>query len=325
MERTYELLLGEGCAGLPPPPYSPGQHIRHAHCRHWLIATGCIAEQVFDGRYAYLYHYEYWIDQETVIPIRAHKGDLHLIYALATTGIIVSGIHRYELQAAQGAYLYLPIGIYEIKLQAGHHILVGFIIDAGIFRPPADRQFAFLAPLIQAKKTSENTPIIPIGFYIATTIIYYIKILFSKLNPHTLDNEYILLQHLIFLIHLTRFKLTGDSGTNDQQDLALRTHQLLRHLVVQQGAQAKVKDLSSLLGLGLRQLRQLYKARYHITLRTYRNQLLLEVINDILPQNEKLIQSAEQAGFSGISEMNRFIRKQTGLTASGLKNQLMDK
>ncbi|ERJ59331.1 helix-turn-helix domain-containing protein [Sphingobacterium paucimobilis] len=325
MERTYELLLGESCLGLAPPPYTPSQQIRHAHCRHWLIATGCIAEQVFDGRYAYLYHYEYWINQETVIPIQAHKGDLHLIYALATTGIITSDIHPHELQAAQGAYLYLPVGIHEIKLQAGHHILVGFIIDAGIFRAPADRQFTFLAPLIQAKKTCSSSLPAPIGFYIATATIHYIKLLFRKLNPRTLDNEYILLQHLIFLIHLTRFKLTKDSGANDRQDWARRAHQLLRHLVVQQGAQAKLKDLSSLLGLGLPQLRQLYKARYHITLRTYRNRLLLEVIKDILPQNEKLIQSAEQAGFSGMSEMNRFIRKQTGLTTSGLKNQLMDK
>ncbi len=328
MEKTYELLLGPSQDGLPGPHYQCCQQIRHGQYSHWPIATGCIAEQVFDGRYAYLYYYEYWLEHPTTIPIKANKGDLHLIYAMATTGInsfSIATSRTYQLSAHQGAYLYLPAGSYSLQFATGHHILVGFIIDTGIFRPPADRRFAFLAPLVQAKKTTTVQDIPPVRFHIAPPVIGYIRLLFERLNPYTLDNEYILLQHLVFLINLTRFRLVQEDGSDDKQDWAFRTHKLLRRLVAQQGAQARFQDLAQILGLPLPHLRRLYKARYGISLRQYRNQLLLDVIEEVLPLNDKLLQSADQVGFSGVNEMNRFIRNQTGLTAFTLKNRLMNK
>lgn len=322
MEKTYELLLGPGSNGIPMPPYTPSHLIRHGECQYWTVAAGCIVEQYFDGRYALLYYYEYWLDHDIHIPVRVSKGDLHLLYTLRSDGEVHLMQHALQTilhtQAGEGAYYYLSKGMYKLRLTRGHHILIGFILDAGLFRPPANKPFAFLEKLLKAKKNQVPQALQSKRFRAGELTARYLQLLFNKLNPYTLDNEHLLLRHLIFLINLSRFKFLDQ----EERNFVTQARQLLELMIIQQGAQAQLQDIAQVLNIGVVQLRRLHRRQYGYSLQQYRNTLLLDLIRCTLPENDKLIATAIQVGFSGLSEMGRFIREQTGFTSQQFKAQI---
>lgn len=330
MEKTYELLLGPGTDGIPNPPYTPSHLIRHADCQYWTVAEGCVFEQCFDGRYAYLYYYEYWLDRATDIPVQINKGDLHLLYTLRSDGeihVVAQSLQtNLHTQSGEGAYYYLSQGTYNLRIPPGHHILIGFILDAGLFRPPANKSFTFLDSLLKAKKDQAPNALQSKRFRAGELTTRYLQLLFKKINPYTLDNEHILLRHLIFLINLSRFKFLDQAERqNDERTLVYQARQLLELLIIQQGAQAQLKDIAQVLHIGVVQLRRLHRHQYGYSLQQYRNELLLDLIRSSLPENDKLIATAIQVGFSGLSEMGRFIRTHTGLSSQQFKAQIKNK
>ncbi|VTR27831.1 AraC family transcriptional regulator [Sphingobacterium thalpophilum] len=321
MERSYQFRLPEDFKGTDRPQMAFSYPIRHAQQLHWQSGHNQISEQVFDGRYVYLYYYEYWIAEAMDIPIDITMPDVHLIYPLFTDekiyGQRIGHGFTFELSSSRGAFFYLSTGYYKLQLPPGHHILVGFIMDGGMIRPPVIQQFGFIEHLIQAKKNRHSLPLKSVDFRVGPITLKYLQILFGRINPYTLKNEQMLLKHLIFLIDLSRFKLP------DAQDVSLplaeRARQLLEHMVFQLGARAQIKEVAQILGVTPEQLSRSYQARFGIRPLDHRNQLLLIRIEQLIVEDDKLATTADEAGFSGPSEMNRFIRHMANMTASQFK------
>lgn len=327
MKRPYRLTLGADFICATHPQKTVSYSIRNAKEMHWQSAHNQISEQTFDGRYAYLYYYEYQIQKAMDLQVEIAMSDLHLIYPLLNE-ICISGKRidqsfNFELSNAEGAYFYLAAGQYQLRLPVGHHILVGFVVDAGMFRPPAIAHFPFLKHLVQAKKEGSMTTIKSVGFRVGPITIKYLFILFSILNPNTLNNEYILLKHLIFLVDLSRFKLLDASDS--AQPLAKRIRQLLEIMILQRGAQALIKEIAQVFLKAPEQLSREYQKFHGLSIQDDRNSLLLEHIERLIVEHDKLDTTAHEAGFSGPSEMNRFIKKLTGLTSSQFKQQAEQK
>lgn len=308
------------------PSYALSYPIRHAQVQHWQSPNNSISEQIFDGRFAYLYYYEYHISQALDLPIHINIGDLHVLYPMLSTqnsyGTQQSNPDfTFKLSPGKGAYFYLAPGQYNLHLPVGHHILIGFVIDAGIFRPPAIQNFAFISHLVQAKKEQSTQSAKSADFRVSSTTLKYLRILFGRLNPHTLSNEHIILKHLIFLVELSRFKLLD----RPVQDLVTQARELLQIMILQQGAQTQIQEIALILHTTHEHLSREHQKKYQSSLYSYRHELLLNLIEQAIVENEKLIATAEQTGFSGTSEMNRFIRQHTGLTASQFKQQAEQK
>ncbi len=324
MKRSYKIVFGMEYESIDDPPHPLSYPIRHAKERHWQSVHNQISEQTFDGRYAYLYAYEYWINESTDLTIEVYMNDLHVIYPLLDEvqicGERLDQAFRFELCPSEGAYFYVAAGHYRLHLPTGHHILVGFVVDAGMFRPPAIQQFSFLKHLVQAKKEGSTTSLKSVGFRVGPITVKYLCILFSILNPNTLNNEHILLKHLIFLIDLSRFKLLVDTDINNH--LAGRCRQLLEILILQRGAQALIKEVAAVFLTDAQQLSREFHKFYGIRMKDYRNLLLLDYIEQLIVEHDKLGTTAHEVGFSGPSEMNRFIKKMTGLTSALFKQKL---
>ncbi|WP_286862855.1 MULTISPECIES: AraC family transcriptional regulator [Sphingobacterium] len=327
MKRPYNLTFSEDFSLINHPRKKVSFSIRNAKEMHWQSARNQISEQTFDGRYAYLYYYEYWISEPMNLTVEIIMHDLHLIYPLLNE-VLISGKRMdqeftFELSPAEGAYFYLAPGQYQLHLPVGRHILVGFVVDAGMFRPPAIQHFPFLKNLIQAKKEGSLTTVKSVGFRVGSITIKYLCILFSILNPNTLNNEHILLKHLIFLIDLSRFKLLD--APYSTQPIAKQTRQLLEIMILQNGAQALIKEIAQIFLKAPAQLSREYQEFHGLSIQDDRNKLLLEHIQQLIVEHDKVGITAHEVGFSGPSEMNRFIKKMTGLTSSQFKQQAEQK
>lgn len=298
--------------------------IRYALEIHWESPTSQISEQLFDGRFAFLYYYEYWLSEPMELLFEITLEDLHVLYPLLTEQSIFGKKENqgfnFELSPAQGTYFYLAKGKYKLKLPAGHHILIGFVIDAGMFRPPALQQFRFLRQLIQAKKDRSALSMKSIDFRVGPTTIKYLRIIFCRLNPHTLNNEHILLKHLIFLINLSRFKLLEDAYSD--LPVPVQAKQLLAVMISHEGAQSRIGEIAQILHTAPEVLSRAYHKCFNMTIQEERKNLLLALIEQVIVEHEKLAATAEETGFSGHSEMNRFIKKLTGKTASQFKAEI---
>jgi AraC-like DNA-binding protein len=325
MIKSYTFSLGGDYKIVSCPRQAITFPIRHAQQQHWESPHNQVSEQTFDGRFAYLYSYEYWIKEAMDIPIEITLEDLHLIYPLFSQQTIFAKQAEadfvVEILPNHGSYFYLPRGQYNLHLPVGHHILIGFVIDAGMFRPPALQHFRFLAPLIQAQKERSPFPIKSVGFRVGSTTTEYLQLVFSRLNPYMLDNEYILLKHLIFLVNLSRFKLLEQESN---LPLPEQARQLLELSIVQEGAQARLKDIAKALRIAHAALSRKYHAYHGVSMLADRNKLLLQHIGQLLIENEKQAVTAELAGFAGVSEMNRFICRMSGMTTAQYKKHIED-
>ncbi|MGE8300782.1 MAG: hypothetical protein ACN6OW_14485, partial [Sphingobacterium paramultivorum] len=125
MKRTYKFSLNEGFSAVKQPQQTISYPIRNAEQMHWQSTDNQISEQIFDGRYAYLYYYEYWINEAMDLQVEMTMNDLHLIYPQLSTGHIygkrMDQSFTFELSEAKGAYFYLAKGIYNLHLPVGHH------------------------------------------------------------------------------------------------------------------------------------------------------------------------------------------------------------
>ncbi|WP_209575099.1 MULTISPECIES: helix-turn-helix domain-containing protein [Sphingobacterium] len=321
MERSYDFVLPQEYEPVTSPPQRPVYPIRNAQVQHWQSVHNCICEQTFDGRYGYLYYYEFWMEHEENIPIYTSMGDLHLTYPLLSESPLRQSHYTQnfvtEFVEGRGAYLYLAKGEYRLTVPKGHHILVGFILDAGLFRPPANRHFSFLEHLVQAKKNQSALSGRSVTFHVGDVTIRQLQLLFSKINPNILDNEHMILKQLIFLIQLSRFKISEDG----KEKLIDQARNLLQMMVLHQGAQVRLSDIAQVLSKSRDYINEEHKKTYGCTFHAYRNQMLLEYIASIIVGNEKLAITAEECGFSSITELHKFIKTQTGLTPLSFKQQ----
>lgn len=321
MKRSYDFSLPQEYQSVDLPSDSISYPIRNAHVRQWKSSGNRIIEQVFDGRYGYLYYYEFWMEHEETIPIYTLLGDLHLTYPLLSNSPLRQRHSRQDFAIdfveGRGAYLYLAKGAYNLTIPKGHHILVGFILDAGLFRPPANRHFSFLQHLVQAKKNQSSQSDKSITFRVGDVTKRQLQLLFSKINPNILDNEHMILKQLIFLIQLSRFKISEDG----KEKLIDQARNLLQMMVLHQGAQVRLSDIAKVLSKSRDYINEEHKKTYGCTFHDYRNQMLLEYIASIIVGNEKLATTAEECGFSSVIELNKFIKNQTGLTPLSFKQQ----
>lgn len=321
MERSYDFVLPQEYEPVTSPIQRLTYPIRNAQVQHWQSVHNCICEQTFDGRYGYLYYYEFWMEHEETIPIYTSMGDLHLTYPLLSDSPLRQSHYTQdfaiEFAKGRGAYLYLAKGEYRLTIPKGRHILVGFILDAGLFRPPANRHFGFLDHLVQAKKNQSPQSDKSVTFRVGDVTKQQLQLLFSKINPNILDNEHMLLKQLIFLIQLSRFKIQEDG----KEELIEQARNLLQIMILHQGAQVRLSDIAGVLRKSRDYINEEHKKKYKCTFHDYRNQLLLHHIASTIVGNEKLATTAEECGFSSVIELNKFIKNQTGLTPGSFKQQ----
>lgn len=297
----------------------PTHPIKNSEQTGWISPTGSICQQTFDGRYAYLYYYEYDLKEPITIAIQRKKGDLHLLYPLQNEGMDLcfcqeSGDIPLEIHQ-EGSYIYSPRGHYKLDVAAGKHILIGFIIDAGLIRKPASRAYEFIVPLVEAKRSKAKEPLYSASFAIGPLTRRALDNIYGLLNPKELTNEFELLRLVIYLIQLSRLKLLLVEEREQMQEpdrLILHARSLLKASIKTFGAKVLLSDIAESLEVSLDKLSLIHKQYYQCNLQQYRNDLLLKQVIRAIKTYDRMIEAALYCGFAGIPEMSRFVKKQTG-------------
>lgn len=301
--------------------------IRYAHTTYWANATNRYAIQTFDGRYAYIYYYEFWISTAMSLSFTSEAPDLYLCYPLVSNGEHSLVLHEdngqwsVHFQQNRACYLYLPETEITVKLPVGHHIIIGITLDTGLFRPHLERSFEFVMPLVYAKRTGDPTPLQSIDFKIGPLTRTEILNLFSKINPKVMENEYVLVHHQIYLITLSRLKIiTETTEINNTITLVDQARAYLQLTVSKFGAKALIKDIAKSLQVDQARLTRLHHEQYGCSLQVYRNELLLQrIMRQLEDYPNQFATLAEELNFAGHSELNRFFRNMTGKSVGQFK------
>lgn len=297
----------------------PTHPIKNAAQQSWASAIGNIHEQTFDGRYVYLYYYEFELTEAININITRKKGDLHLLYPLANAGMVLS----YQSESddisialqQEGLFIYTPKGHYNLYIPPGHHILIGFIIDAGLIRKPASRAYAYIVPLVEAKRNKAKAPLCSSSFPIGPLTRRALQHIYGLLNPKALTNEYELLRLVIYLIELSRLKLLlaeEREQLNQPKELIRHARELLQVNIQIFGARALLSDIANTLRVPIGTLSRAHQQYYFTSFLKYRNELLVKHVVKTIKAHDRMLEAAINSGFAGIPEMNRFLKGQTG-------------
>lgn len=327
MRRTIILNQPPGVREIAQSDLRVTYPIRHADTKYWTYRDNRYAIQTFDGRYAYIYYYEFWISTAMSLSFTSEAPDLYLCYPLVSNGEHPLVLHEdngqwsVHFQQDRACYLYLPETEMTVKLPVGHHIIIGITLDAGLFRPNLERSFEFVMPLVYAKRRGDRKPLQSIDFKIGPLTRTEILNLFSKINPKVMENEYVLVHHQIYLITLSRLKIiTETTEINNTVTLVDQARAYLQLAVSKFGAKALIGDIVKSLQVDRNQLARLHQEFYGCRLHTYRNQLLLErIIRQLEDYPQQIATLADQLNFAGHSELNRFFRKMTGQSISQFK------
>lgn len=327
MRRTIILKQPPDVREIAQPDLSATYPIRHADIKYWTYRDNRYAIQTFDGRYAYIYYYEFWISTAMSLSFTSEAPDLYLCYPLVSNGEHPLVLHEINgpltlnFQQDRACYLYLPEIEMTIELPVGHHIIIGITLDAGLFRPHLERSFEFVMPLVYAKRTGDPTPLQSIDFKIGPLTRTEILNLFSKINPKVMENEYVLVHHQIYLITLSRLKIiTETTEINNTVTLVDQARAYLQLTVSKFGAKALIKDIAKSLQVDQARLTRLHHEQYGCSLQVYRNELLLQrIMRQLEDYPQQIATLAEQLNFAGHSELNRFFKKLTGKSISHFK------
>lgn len=320
MRRTVTTILPHGAKEVKHPEQRITHPMRHTECAYWEHDGNLFAEQTFDGRYTYLYYFEFWINTATKITFRSHAPDLHLFYPMVIDDDQTLIMHdelqdiKLSLTEERASYLYLAVADFQVYLPVGHYIIRAITLDTGLFRPTISRSYEFVMPLVYAKRAASNISIQSVDFTIDTFTNYEHDTTLLKLNPKVMDNEHVLVRYQVFMINLSRLKVMIEDGSiNTPLTIIKHTRELLRLNVNQYGNKTFIGDIAASVQVDRSWLYKLHKEHYHCSLLTYRNELLVERIlleYDHFPNN--LSGLAYELNFAGLSELNRFFKNMKG-------------
>lgn len=304
----------------------PTHPIKNSEQNGWASTIGSICQQTFDARYTYLYYYEFDLKEPISILIKRKKGDVQLLYPLQNEGMDLRFCHEtgdVPLRIhEEGSYIYSPKGQYKLDIAAGKHILIGFIVDAGLIREPASRAYEFIVPLVEAKRSKAKEPLCSASFPIGPLTRKALDNIFRLLNPKELSNEYELLRFVIYLIQLSRLKLLLAEESKQMsrpEKMILYARELLEASIRTLGAQALISDVADSLEVPLPRLSRAHKKQYNMSFLQYRNDLLVAYVIKAIKAHDKMIEAALYCGFAGAAEMNRFLKGQTGQSSGFFK------
>ncbi|QQD14258.1 helix-turn-helix domain-containing protein [Sphingobacterium sp. UDSM-2020] len=319
MKRTITLNQPDGATEVMQPNQEITYPMHHAETYYWEHQGNQFVEQTFDGRYAYLYYFEFRISTATTVTCRSHAPDLHLCYPIETGEqplMMYDELHDIKLILTQNraSYLYLSVTDFQVDLPIGHYIIRGITLDAGLFRPNFTRSFAFVMPLVHAKRNATSISMQSVDFLIGTLTKHELDAIFQNLNPKVLDNEHILIRHQIYLIKLSRLKIMmGDGSITTPLTIINHVREILSLMIDQYGNKALIGDLAESVQVDRSRIYKLHKEYYRCNLSTYRNELLVErILREYDHFHNNLSGLAYELNFAGLSELNRFFKKMKG-------------
>ncbi len=283
--------------------------------------------QQFNGLLGYVYLFELHLSSPISIPIDIARAGLHILYPLAAIAPLElrddTQHTAYPLVGERARYLYLPPRSYSLQILAGYTRFFGFYFRASIFRHNNERPYRFLHPLTAAFRHKSDTSLSSIDFRIGDITKNHIKHLVKNLKKGDLDSEKHIMDALVSLIQLSRSKVFDEyERTPDSVTLVARCRQRIAELLAHSSQPIRLKDIASQLRVSPEHLCRLHKKQHGMTLASYRDQLLVDKIKDLLQQQLHLLDISEKCGFSDASSLARFFKNKTGTTLSKYRSFL---
>lgn len=300
--------------------------MRYANETYWKQQSEEAILQEFDGHQGYLHNIDLLLQEERYIPLEVDNADLHILYALSDN----ASVNIYDCQTCavcdlpsqRAVYLYLPPGDYQFHLPKGITQIFGFYFRASIFRNGNERPYGFIHPLLESHRAQSGLPMASRNFKVGPRTRHHIETLCKNLHPEQLNNDNFVLGKLIELIELSRIKIgQEETKTHHELRIAEEAQALLTLYVAQEGQSANLKKLEDDLGYTLASMNRFHKTYFGKTLRTLREELLIERAGALLHSGMSPTECAYALNYNSPEAFYHFFKKRTGITPS----QFLDK
>ncbi|WP_187444046.1 helix-turn-helix transcriptional regulator [Sphingobacterium phlebotomi] len=293
--------------------------IRHATAQHYRQGTDFAIAQEFDARDCYLYSYDIYLLEKLTIPIRTDMADLHVFYLLQGDGAVTlhadTGEPLTSLSPKRARFVYLPSEHYHLHLASGSYCLFGFYFDGGLFRDGNERPFSFLHDVIEAYRANLPEPVGSIDFPAGEHTLNQIRRFCQHIKKGDIENEKFVLQELIGLLKLAKEKIyDAYERTSDPELLIQRCRDLLAGRIAEHGNAVRIRDIANQLHVRHEYLSRLHQQYYQQKLNDYRDALVTEKIRGLLDERYSPQEISHLCGFPGVSELNRYFKRKTGMT-----------
>lgn len=316
-----DLFTHFGLPGRKPSTSVPDPiiSIRHADVHYYREGSDYAIVQDFDARDCYFYSYDITLQKNLRIPVHATMADLHACYLLRADQVVTfcanTGETLTTLSPERARFLYLPSGQYQLCLAPGSYCFFGFYFDGGLFRDGNERPFAFLHDVIGAYRANLPEPVVSIDFPAGEHTLGQIRSFCGSIQKGDIKNEKFVLTELIRLFVLAKEKVFDSyERTADPELLIQRCRNLLAGRIAEHGNAVRIRDIANQLHVRHEYLSRLHQQYYQQKLNDYRDALVTEKIRGLLDERYSPQEISHLCGFPGVSELNRFFKRKTGMT-----------
>lgn len=297
----------------------PSITISFAETSYWKSGLEEVIIQEYDGRHGYLYSLDVNFVKKRTIQFQIDVADIHILYLLSSDQEITIFDSSYRkltsLKNHRAQYLYLPPERYTLELPKGYSQIFGFYFSGKIFRNGNDRPYEFLYKLIEAHRNKSMQAVCSLDFKAGVQTKQMIEIICKNLKPHKLNNESFIYSNLVRLIELSLEKINFEHiRLGHDYRAALNASNLLKLYIEDKGQQAKICDLSHAMKLDSDTLNRLHKRYFGKSLRTLRNELLIEKAKEHLQSGITCKDCAYILQYNSPEAFNHFFKKGTGVT-----------
>lgn len=295
----------------------------HAAVRIWADDGSFLFEQIYIGISISVYSYEIHLARAGQAIINIHQGHLNGLYLVEGTGQMLfhpqtDTVKQIRLHKDKACYAYVTPGRYSASIDAGIHVLWGFVIHpplVALFKLPS---YQHLYDLVYKQDDTFHTSL-QVSPYFTTddSILRFLKYLIDSISQDPLLTKEYISKGIRILISFSK-DILFDEYERIRSDIyiALKAKKHIESLIDAKGSDFKIKDVAVDLDVSHEHLSRVFLKTYHITLQDFFDQTLISKIKDYLLLVENVSDTAYEFRFNHSNNLSRYFKKHTGLTPS---------
>lgn len=324
----YELshYFGTPQPLLPGGTTQPALHLQDSEVKIFQKHDELAFEQEFDGRYGYLYLYEFRLKDTICCPLRVDIADIHVLYVLSGKDQVCLLDKDFllicNILPGRARYFHLPIGEYYVSIPKENTEFFGFYFDGQIFRDGNEQPYNFLSDLLQDYRSKAQHATYSIDFQIGPQAQQFITYFIKHLKKEQLDTEHFILEGIIQFLFLAKDDINNEyDHISYSEQLAQQAHRLVAWHVEQSGQNFNLSSIAALLNRSQAYINTVHKKHYHETLEAFKNKLVLVKAKRYLMQGLPVKNTAYLCEFNTPSIFCKFFKRMTGQTTSTFLTQ----
>lgn len=321
MNVYYELVGIEPKLTEYPGSVSDGTiHLPGAQSHHWKGGGTAIQEEILHTLVGTVYCYDFQIDQPTQIHLEVKAPFIQLYHMMQIKGkgtlAQQSSAQTFPLLDGRGVYLYTPTDRFTLHLERGHYLIYGFCFHPDILFAADSGKPEFIWPLLDAFQRQLPHLVASIDFKAERGTHEKHHELYDMLVQGKVCKALCILQILqkLFDLSIRKMKQIYEQHHPNRVLVDSAREMIVNHFN-SMDSDISIQEIAFKLQCIPNYLSKLHITHYGININTFRKEIRLNKIKNLLLKDEKLMIVALQCGFKDYTALCKFFKQETGYTA----------